>query len=105
MTRPDDGKEQAVRLAQNLQQSLDATVQDEQDTEALMERLDKLAVELRDLAQDWDGVDAEMAARVRLHEQQVHELRGRVERMGEGEAAESTKIIGAIRAQLRRSRE
>ena len=102
MTRPEDETAQAKKLAQNMQQELDAFVQDERDTEALMERLDKLAVDLRDLALAWDDVDADMAARVRAQEQEVHELRGRVERLGEAEAAEATKIIAAIRNQLRK---
>jgi uncharacterized membrane protein len=104
MAPPDEEKELAKKRAQDMQHSLDASVQDEQDTEALMERLDKLAMELFELARDWDSVDPDMAARVRQQEQQVHELRGRAEGMAEMEAAEATKIISAIRNELRRAR-
>ena len=97
-------REQAKKRAQEMQVSLDAMVQDERDTEALMEHLDRMIAELIDLAQDWDSVDPDMAARVRQQEQQIHDLRGRVERLGEMEAGEAAKIIGAIRHELRHDR-
>jgi hypothetical protein len=87
-----------------MQASLDYTMQDERDTEALLEKLDKVASELFELGQDWDEVDATMATRVRLQEQRIHELRGRVENMGEMEADEASKIIVAIRHALKEAR-
>jgi len=101
---PDDPRERAKKRAQEMQVSLDSMVQDERDTEALMEHLDRMIVDLVDLAQDWDSVDPAMAARVRQQEQQIHDLRGRVERLGEMEAGEAAKIIGAIRNELRHAR-
>jgi hypothetical protein len=87
-----------------MQASLESTMQDARDTEALLEKLDKVASELFELAQDWDGVDAAMATRVRQQEQRVHELRGRVENMGEMEADEASKIIVAVRQTLRQAK-
>jgi hypothetical protein len=101
----EDARQKARKRAEEMQASLEHTVEDERDTQALLERLDKLAAELFDLAQDWDPIDVQMAARVRKQEDHVHELRTRVEHLGEMEADEAEKIIAAIRQELRRARE
>jgi hypothetical protein len=100
----DSPEARARKRAIDMQASLDYTMQDERDTEALLEKLDKVASELFELAQEWDDVDPAMAARVRQQEARLHELRGRVETMGELEADEASKIIVAIRAALKEAR-
>ncbi|MEV4511777.1 hypothetical protein AB0K00_22740 [Dactylosporangium sp. NPDC049525] len=104
MAEFNDPQARAKKRATDMHASLDYTIQDERDTEALMEKLDKVASELFELAQDWDDVDEQMAARVREQEQRLHGLRSRVESMGEMEADEASKIITAIRQALREAR-
>lgn len=75
-------------------------MQDEHDTEGLLEKLDHLIKGLFELSQAWEPVDPEMATRVRLQEKNLHLLRGRVERLSETEADEATSIIAEIKAEL-----
>jgi hypothetical protein len=98
---PDTPEDLARKRAVAMQASLDHTVDDERDTQALLARLDQMAAELFDLAQDWDRVDAKMAEHVRMQEKNVHELRSRAEHMAEMEADEASKINAEIRKALK----
>jgi hypothetical protein len=101
----DDSGDAFKRRAREKQGSLDALIQDEQDTEALMERCDRLIADLIDLANAWDAVDQDTASRVREQEMRIHDLRGRVAHLAEMEANEAMKMMASIRDELARAKD
>jgi replication fork clamp-binding protein CrfC len=94
-------RERAMQHARALQANVNATIDDERDNEALMERLDRMIGELHEVAESWDKVDKEMAVRVRDQEQQLHELRAKLARLGQLEAEEVSKLNSSILRDLR----
>jgi hypothetical protein len=102
MTRPnDDDRQRAKTRAVELQTSLDRLLQDERDNEALLEQLDQLAKDYRELAEAWDNVDPQMATKVRQREEEIHTLRGRVQTMTGLEGDEASKLKSAVLKALR----
>ncbi|GIH08016.1 hypothetical protein Rhe02_60830 [Rhizocola hellebori] len=99
----EEDKQKALKLAKELQASLDRMIEDERDNEALLEKLDRLAMDYRELAEAWDGADPAMATRVRQREEEIHLLRGRVETMAEMEADEAGKLKSAVLNALRQA--
>jgi len=96
--------ESARKRAQDMEKILELARDDQQDTVALMERLDKLASELFEHALDWDSVDPEVAARVRKQAEQVHSMHKRVEKLAELEIEEASQIMSEIRRILKEAR-
>lgn len=96
----DDARQRARKKAEALQGSLDMLLAEEADTEEMLERLDKVAFGLIELAQDWDPVNPQIAARVRQQEAQIRNLRKKVEHLGELEAEEAQQVMREIREAL-----
>jgi hypothetical protein len=96
----EDARQRARKKAEALQGSLEMLVAEQADTEEYLERLDKVAFGLFELAQDWDSVNPQIAARVRQQETQVRNLRKKVEHLGELEAEEAEQVMREIREAL-----
>jgi len=100
----DEARQRAQKRAEAMETSLEQSLQSERDTEALLEKLDKLSHNLFELAQDWESVNPQIATRVRQQEQQIRALRAKVEHLGEFEADEAEQIMAAIRQALKQAR-
>lgn len=103
MTLEND-KERAKKHAYDLQNTVNAIVGDERDNEELMARFDRMINELVAVAEKWDGVDDDMAARVREQEKQLHGLRAKLARLGELEADEVSRLNVEIVQALKTAR-
>ncbi|MEV4511773.1 SAV_2336 N-terminal domain-related protein [Dactylosporangium sp. NPDC049525] len=90
-----------ITRARGLQATLDLTIEDQRDTGALLERLDRLGSELFDLAADWEVVDSDRASIVRDQQRKVHSLRQRLAAVSGLGAEETLKLIADIRRALR----
>jgi hypothetical protein len=101
MGATDDERQRALQRAEEMEENLELVQQDERATIQLMERLDRLAADLFVHAQEWDPVNPDIASRVRQQEQQIHQLRAKVERLAELEVDEATTIMAEIRKALR----
>ena len=108
MAQPDRDNPRAEefrRRAEAMHQSLEQTMQDESDTIALLEKLERLAVTLQEHARNWDSVDPQVAQRVRAQETEVLALRAKVVGLVTADADDSAMIIQEIDRVLRQARE
>lgn len=108
MTQPDRDNPRADefrRQAEAMHQTLEQTMQDESNTIALLEKLERLAIRLREHAQNWESVDPEVATRVRAQETELLAMLPKVARLATAEADESAMIIQEIDRALRQARE
>jgi adenosyl cobinamide kinase/adenosyl cobinamide phosphate guanylyltransferase len=104
MQPADDEKRRALFRAEEMEVSLASIQRDEQESVALLEKLDRLAATLFEHAQDWDSVSPEVATRVRRQEQQIHALRTKAQRLVEMQADEVVAIMNEIGAALEQAR-
>jgi hypothetical protein len=99
----DEERVRARLRAEEVESIVEEIGRDERQTIELLEKLDKLAASLFDHALEWDVVSADIAARVRRQEQEVREIRARVQALAEMQVDEVTAMMAEVESALRRA--
>ena len=104
MTSAEDEGRALRQRAKDMETIRQLTQQDENDTVDLLQKLDGLATELFDYANNWDDIDPEVAAHVRQQVQQLHAIRARAVQLAEDEAADMSTIVAEVNKVLKQIR-